>query len=50
MKQRVDLLGMVHVGEKVLRETLSRAELLQLAEAMEQERFAAQVSGRLMGH
>ncbi|KAG5181365.1 cGMP-dependent protein kinase [Tribonema minus] len=40
MRQRLELLGLVKVGDKSLKDALSRSELLQLAEAMEPETFA----------
>lgn len=44
MRQRLELLCMVKVGNKSFKDALSRSELLQLAEAMEPEKFTKEVS------
>jgi hypothetical protein len=44
MRQRLELLSVVRIGDKSLQDALSKADLLQLAGALEQERFGAQVT------
>ncbi len=43
MRQRLELLSVVRIGDKSLQDALSKADLLQLAGALEQESFGAQV-------
>jgi hypothetical protein len=42
MRQRLELLSVVRIGDKSLQDALSKADLLQLAGALEQEKFGAQ--------